>query len=311
MSMLIVRNTPITPKIGVVSDASHATANSTRLQKVLRGAATGSRTLNAIASRDEGSSSGSRFMVRRYQQIAFFDPRTHVLASPSSMRGLAFVACLAACGGDTRAVVEIHTPNAPPVLVESEHALALDKLLTGELSAIAPNDIEIPLPDAEHWDNVNFVLVPSVVSMQYGLEDDFHAILGGFIVKVHDNRTPGECTAKFETWASEWLDAFDVDYTKGKAWSWQWSRQGLADEPPVTIEGADVLGKVATLIARGTYECAFAAYPAWKDTCLIVALGVPSKGERTRAKALRDRFTREVFPNVHVSSSSPPPEVRH
>jgi hypothetical protein len=77
------------------------------------------------------------------------------------------------------------------------------------------------------------------------------------------------------------------------------------------MEGGDVLGQVATVVAHGTYECAYAAYPAWKDTCLVIGVAIPSRDDDARARALRDRFARELLPNVKVSASAPPLEERH
>ena len=81
--------------------------------------------------------------------------------------------------------------------------------------------------------------------------------------------------------------------------------------PPTVMQGGDVLGKVATVIAHGTYQCAYAAYPAWRDTCLVIGLAIPSRTEDARARALRDRFANELLPNLHVSASMAPNEVRH
>jgi hypothetical protein len=193
--------------------------------------------------------------------------------------------------------------------------MILDRLITGPTSPHTHNGIEIPLPDSDHWDDVDFILVPSVLSIQFGEEDDFHGILGGFLVHVPNNGQPGACARSFEKWAGDWLDAFDTNYEKGRKWSSSgWMRPawpGEKVEQPSFMEGGDVLGKVATAVAHGTYECAYAAYPAWKDTCLVLGVAIPSRDEDTRARALRDRFARELFPNVKVTTSTPPSEERH
>jgi hypothetical protein len=208
---------------------------------------------------------------------------------------------LCACGGEPRGAV-VTIPHAPQVAAAipspSEHAIALDKLVYGEASTREWDAIQLTLPDAYGWDNVNFILVPSVISIQYGNEDDFHAILGAFVMHVPHSDKPGACARVFEDWAQEWLDAFDTNYTKGRSWSAPWGA--------TTMEGGDVLGKVATIVARGTYQCAYAVYPAWKDDCLVLGLAVPNRGEEAKAKALRDRFARELFPSVKVTAPTPP-----
>ena len=56
------------------------------------------------------------------------------------------------------------------------------------------------------------------------------------------------------------------------------------------------------------YAVAYALYPAWKGACLVLGIAVPARGEIERAKALRDRFTKEVLPALQVTSPSEPPD---
>lgn len=65
----------------------------------------------------------------------------------------------------------------------------------------------------------------------------------------------------------------------------------------------------ATVLAHETYEGAWAAYPAWGNkACLIVGVGVPVRQDRARAREVRDRFVRDVFPKIAVTGIEEPKE---
>src|SRR5581483_3111748 len=87
----------------------------------------------------------------------------------------------------------------------------------------------------------------------------------------------------------------------------QWPGETEAVTPsPIEIE-AD-FAKTATLLQKDSYAGAWAAYPAWKGSCLIVGVAVPSRDNDQRAKDVRDRFMREVLPRVEVLSAEEPAE---
>jgi hypothetical protein len=195
----------------------------------------------------------------------------------------------------------------------------LERLAHAPTDMRSRNGISIPLPDADAWHDVNFLLVPSVVSIQYGEPSDFHAILGAFVVDVRNADEPGACDRAFVPWAGIWLDAFDAVYDLERAWAgtWRrniWSREG--DEAVgweyAAIQGATIFGKVATVLMRETFACAYAVYPAWKTKCLAVGVAVPNRDDAApQADALRVRFVSELLPNVRVDVSTPPAEERH
>jgi hypothetical protein len=223
---------------------------------------------------------------------------------------------------DAPVIVSIPTAvaeGAPAVLpATSAHGRVLEQLTSARTEVRAHNGIAIPLPDTSGWDEVDFLLVPSVVSVQYGDASDFHAILGAFVVHVANPSEAGACDRSFVAWAGDWLDAFDVHYERERDWVASWthpdaSREGetAAEVARIPILGADILGEVATLVVRGTFECAYAVYPAWKNACLAVGVAIPNRDAAPQARALRDRFVREILPEVRVNASTPPPEERH
>ena len=70
-----------------------------------------------------------------------------------------------------------------------------------------------------------------------------------------------------------------------------------------------VHAKTATILSREAYEAAWAAYPAWGDkACLVLGIAIPTRDDPTRAREVRDRFVREVFPKVSVTGHVEPSE---
>ena len=67
--------------------------------------------------------------------------------------------------------------------------------------------------------------------------------------------------------------------------------------------------KTATVLSRESYEAAWAAYPAWGNTaCLVLGVAVPANEDHGRAREVRDRFVRDVFPKVTVTGHEEPKE---
>ena len=142
------------------------------------------------------------------------------------------------------------------------------------------NSVRVELPDAGRWMRVKFWGIKSLVGFRYGV--DHHAIVGAFIVHVDDETAPGACSHAFEQWAQPWIDSFEVT---------------VHHEPPKAVpwEGkiADIDSLVATTATLGDHEeyaVAYATYPAWRGTCLVLGVAVPARDEIDRAKAVRDRF---------------------
>ncbi len=195
------------------------------------------------------------------------------------------------------------------------HAGALEQL---RLAATGPktdkqNSLVIPLPDAPNWTRVRFLTVPGLVGFRYGKAH--HAIVAGFITHVDDNAAEGACTKSFETWAMPWVEAFEVELHHDAPMAFSWAmppRPGpQAESAPKRVAIVDVdpvVAKTATLLSRETYAASWAAYPAWDKACLIVGVAIPSRDEDARAREVRDRFAKDVFPNVVVTSPTEPKE---
>ncbi|MDB4933232.1 MAG: hypothetical protein JWP87_204 [Labilithrix sp.] len=193
------------------------------------------------------------------------------------------------------------------------HSAALEQLRT---AAIAPksdkqNSVAIPLPDAPNWTRVRFLTVPGLVGFRYG--KSHHAIVAGFVTHVDDNTALGACTKSFETWAMPWVEAFEVDlhHDTPAAFPWTVPTAPAAKNAPKTIAIVDVdplYAKTATVLSRESYAAAWAAYPAWEKACLVVGVAVPARDDEVRARDVRDRFVKEVFPKVVVTAPVEPKE---
>ncbi len=183
-----------------------------------------------------------------------------------------------------------------------EHAAALEELKISELSGRIDKQgsVRIPLPDASHWMRVKFWGVPTLLGFRYG--QGHHAVVGGAITHVPDNKVPGACAQSFEKWALPLIDAYDIDIQRSPPTASPWQDGKIAE-----IESLDA--KAATVVERGMHMIAYAVYPAWAGACLVIGVAVPARdGERERAAAVRDRFVREVFPKVEIIRATEPPD---
>jgi hypothetical protein len=182
----------------------------------------------------------------------------------------------------------------------TKHAAALEQLRVGALGPRVDkqNSIKVLLPDAPHWMRVKFWGVPSLVGFRYG--KDHHAVVAAQITEVEDNTVPGACMKSFEEWAQPLVDMFEVDLAPAPVAPFAWRKEEKAE-----LEVVDA--RTATLAMRDTYAVAYATYPAWgKTSCLVVGVAIPGRDEDTRARAVRDRFAREVLPKVEVTRPDEP-----
>lgn len=181
-----------------------------------------------------------------------------------------------------------------------EHAAALEQLAQAPLGPAVDRQrsLRVLLPDSRRWLRVKFWGAQSLVAFRYG--KDHHAIVGGFVVHVDDETTPGACSKTFEHWAEPWVEAFDVAIEHDPPAAFPWNGK-IADLD-------SLVATTATLGMHDDYAVAYALYPAWKGACLVLGVAVPARGELERAKAVRDRFSKEVLPALQVTSASEPPE---
>ncbi len=180
----------------------------------------------------------------------------------------------------------------------NEHAAAVEQLKVAGIVARIDQQasVRIPLPDGANWTRVRFWSVPSLVGFRYG--KDHHAILAAFVAKVDEANWREGCTKSFEGWANPWMEAFEVELEEDPPAPFTWQKEALEVRP--------VFARTATIAEREAYAAAYAVYPAWKGSCLIVGMAIPSRGDDERAREARDRFVREILPHVEVLAKEEP-----
>jgi hypothetical protein len=200
------------------------------------------------------------------------------------------------------------------------HSAALEQLRTAPtaLKTDKQNSIVVPLPDAPNWTRVRFLTVPGLVGFRYGKAH--HAIVAGFITHVDDNTVEGACNKSFETWAMPWVEAFEVDLKHEPPAAFSWTipvprpapgtpaAKAPAPKKIAIIDVDSLFAKTATMLSRENYAAAWTAYPAWDKACLIVGVAIPARDDEARARDVRDRFVKDVFPKVVVTAPAEPKE---
>lgn len=232
----------------------------------------------------------------------------------------ACAALAAGCGGATRdarpsaSAAPTADAGAPkPTGGDGAHAAALDAIASGpvELRGDRQHTLLVALPDAKHWTRVRFMGVPSVVGFRYG--KDHHAVVGVFVIERVGGDAVGACSRSFERYAEPLVEAFDVEVRHEAPRAFVWKPEALAGTGapalgPSIVEVDALSARTATMLSREDYVGAWAAYPAWDGTCVVVGAAVPPRGEAARARAVRDRFVAEAFPRLALAAAAPPKE---
>jgi hypothetical protein len=188
------------------------------------------------------------------------------------------------------------------------HSQTLEQLKNAKLVARTDkqNSIRLSLPDGENWTQVKFWGVPSLVGFRYG--KDHHGIVGAFVTKVENNQVPGVCAKSFESWATPWVEMFEVELAHEAPSAIGWRNTQTPKEPAMIVSIDSIYAKTATALARDGYAGAWAAYPAWPGTCLVVGVAIPARDDEGRAKIARDRFVKDMFPSVELLTPMEPKE---
>ena len=143
---------------------------------------------------------------------------------------------------------------------------------------------------------VRFLGIPSLVGFRYG--KDHHAVAGAFVIGVGDEQAPGACGKVFEAYAQPLVDSFEVAVEHDAPNAIPWHGK--------IVDIDSVVATTATLGVHDQYAAAYATYPAWQRACLIFGVAVPARGDLRRARMVRDRFVRDIFPALVVTAPEPP-----
>ena len=218
-----------------------------------------------------------------------------------------------ACGGGAQTSKQLSSPpptTAPtPASVTVKepggdapdpHSAALDRLTAAPWGNRTDKDdqVFVPLPDSENWKRVRYFGVEHYVGFRYG--DDHHAMVIAFTQALPAG-TPMKsdtCMRQFEAWGLPQTHPFDVKFSPFDTHLGKWQGQ--------ILESRSVDGRVNLGFTASEFSGAWAAYPAYPDGCLVMAVAVPWRDHKELAQKLRDRFVGEGFALMAVASKVRP-----
>jgi hypothetical protein len=178
------------------------------------------------------------------------------------------------------------------------HAAALLRQLSEPWGARNDKDdqVHVPTPDWEHWKRVRFWGVDHFAGWRYG--GDHHVVA---ILLVRDGERGDDsraCLRRFELDARTRLNAYDVRLGRASERSTLWR------EMPISVRSVD--GSLALGFSRREFSAAWAAYPAYPDTCLVYAMAVPWDTQPELARRVRDRWAAEAFQRLDALTTTRP-----
>jgi hypothetical protein len=177
------------------------------------------------------------------------------------------------------------TKNEPGGDADDPHRAALERMLAEPWGSRNDKDDQViaPLPDASKWRRIRYWGFDHLTGFRYG--KTYHAV-GAIAVQDVPAGTPVRsetCLAAFESWAR-----FEPFQTKLARWR----------DQPLVIQAMD--GWVSWGISSTEFSAAWAAYPAYKDACLIYAVAVAWRDSKELAQKVRDRYVAEGFQNLQA-----------
>ncbi|MET0790973.1 MAG: hypothetical protein ABW061_05585 [Polyangiaceae bacterium] len=209
--------------------------------------------------------------------------------------------------GSAPVTVTVSAPTPASVTVKEPggdapdpHSAALDRLESAPWGTRNDKDdqVFVPLPDSENWKRVRYFGVEHYVGFRYG--DDHHAMVIAFTQALPAG-TPMKsdtCMRHFEAWGLPQTHPFDVKFSPFDTHLGKWQGQILESR---TVDGRVNLGFTAS-----EFSGAWAAYPAYPDGCLVMAVAVPWREHKELAQKLRDRWVNEGFALMGVANNVRP-----
>lgn len=186
------------------------------------------------------------------------------------------------------------TKNEPGGDADDPHRAALERMLAEPWGSRNDKDDQVvaPLPDAPKWRRIRYWGFDHLTGFRYG--KTYHAV-GAIAVQEMPPGTPVRsetCLAAFESWARPQMQGLDVRFEPFQTKLARWREQ------PLVIQAMD--GWVSWGISSTEFSAAWAAYPAYKDACLIYAVAVAWRDSKELAQKVRDRYVAEGFPNLEA-----------
>lgn len=186
------------------------------------------------------------------------------------------------------------TRNEPGGDADDPHRAALERMLAEPWGTRKDRDDQVvaPLTDAPKWRRIRYYGFNHLTGFRYGKA--YHAV-GAIAVQDLPAGTPVRsetCLAEFESWARPQLKGFDVRFEPFRTKLARWRDQ------PLVIQSMD--GWVSWGLSSTEFSAAWAAYPAYKDACLIYAIAVAWRDSKDLAQKVRDRYVAEGFPSLEA-----------
>lgn len=242
------------------------------------------------------------------------DFRFQAWANCRRVRAFCFASALAAlsCAGRAQApkpapAAQAALPTPATVTVkepggdaQDPHAAALERLTSAPWGTRNDRDgqVDVPLPDSDNWKRVRYFGVEHFVGFRYG--DDHHAMVIAFTrpLPAGTQMKSDTCMRNFEAWGLPQTHPFDVKFSPFETSLGKW--QGKI------LESRMVDGRLNLGFTSSEFSGAWAAYPAYADGCLVLAVAVPWREHKELAQKLRDRWVSEGFPRALVASDARP-----
>ncbi len=147
--------------------------------------------------------------------------------------------------------------------------------------------LRVPLSDTDHWQRVSFRLLDHFTGFRYG--KDRHLMTVAFVLDTPpgEKQTSASCMARFEKEAADKADTAGAHYAAVRGKTLKWKKK------PLLVHSTD--GEVSFLFKNYEFSAAWAAYPAYRDACLVYAVVVQWQGYPELARKVRDRWVDEAF----------------
>jgi hypothetical protein len=186
------------------------------------------------------------------------------------------------------------TRNEPGGDADDPHSAALARMLAEPWGSRNDRDdqVTVPLPDGPKWRRIRYWGFDHLAGFRYG--KTYHAV-SALVVQEVPAGTPVRsetCIAAFEAWARPQMKGLDVRFEPFQTKLARWRDQ------PLVIQSMD--GWVSWGLSSTEFSAAWAAYPAYKDACLIYAVAVAWRDSKELAQRVRDRYVAEGFPNLQA-----------
>jgi len=158
--------------------------------------------------------------------------------------------------------------------------------------------LRVPLVDQRNHDRVRYWAFDHFVGFKYG--DDYDVMSVVFLQDApkdapFDSQT---CLRRADKWGYPQLKSFEVKLDPPHISENQWRGKHILVE---SIDGYVDFG-----LERHRFSAAYAAYPAYPDTCLVFGVAVPWRKHEDLARQVRDRWVKEAVPQLRPMTPTRP-----